>query len=416
MQKSVLKHQTKMCICLPKREKYFGMNDKSLNVILTNNDLYEFWNCLENEKDVDTLHCVLQKVAQYEKWQEYLDVDLTFFQWTFNDMVLYSCNPFFELFMRCTTKLFSLYNDLSNGIHKMSTEEMDILISQMNFALNGMYSFSLNTHETSYCPVVLYQPALFAPPHWREEHTNRTHKRGFEIAIGLSTNMIQLIIYLILAERWMLLLQENMWSIFQNRKNNMHDEAVDDTMINHTQQIISYLYSLSRDILTDQFGVFDDHPKYQLYISKRFDPSNNNSDISRLAALFRVLTCDLTYIHHFEKKMLKSIASGYDQDVYQLLRKYFKFSPGILHYKKKIKNIPIKLYENTVANDIYALATEYKFGNVYELDKNLEVYGVKSLERNIPLAVNSVMNEQSETEFDQSEYSQKKLYCIMCLK
>lgn len=404
-----------MCICLPKREKYFGMNDKSLNVILRNNDLYEFWNCLENEKDVDTLYCVLQKVALHDKWQEYLDVDLTFFQWTFNDMVLYSCNPFFELFMRCTTKLFSLFNDLSNGIHKVSTQEMDILICQMNFALTGMYCFSLKEQETDSCPLVLYQPALFAPPHWREEHTHRTHKRGFQIAIGLSTNMIQIIIYLILAERWMIQLQENMWSVFQSRKSNMQDKIIDDTMINHTQQIISYLYSLSRDILTDEFGVFDDQSKYHLYISKRFDPSNNNSDLSRLAALFRVLTCDLSYIHHFERKIIKSIASGYDQDVYQLLRKYFKFSPGILHYKDKVKHSPIKLYENTDANDIYALATEYKFGNVYELDKNLEVRQVKSLERNIPLTINSVLNEQSEIEFDQSEHRQKRMYCFLCI-
>jgi hypothetical protein len=415
MQESVLKHQTTMYICLPKREKYFGMNDKSLHLTLTNNDLYDFWNCLENEKDVDTLYCVLQKVAQHEKWQEYLDVDLTFFQWTFNDMVLYSCNPFFELFMRCTAKLFSLFNDLANGTHKMSTEEMDILISQINFALNGMYSFSLNTQETSNCPVKLYQPALFAPPLWREEHTSRTHERGIEIAIGLSTNMIQIIIYLILAERWMNMLQDNMWNIFQNRKSSMNDEFINNMTINHTQQIISYLYSISREILTDTFGVFDDNQKYHLYISKRFDPSNNNSDLSRLAVLFRVWTCDLSYIHHLEKKMIKSISSGYHQDVYQLLRKYFKFYPGILHCKNKVQNAPIRLYENTNANDFHDLATEYKFGKVYELGKNMEVSKVKSLERNIPLPINSCMNEQSETEFDQSEYRKKKIYCFMCV-
>lgn len=395
MSSSVLRYPTQLSFGLPERDKIIGLNEKSLHLIIS--DSANIWDNLERVEDTDTLYCLLENIKKYDKWQEYIDVDMTFFQWRFNDHIIYSCNPFFELLMRCSLKLFIIFNKLTAGTNCPGTEDMDNLLCQMNFALDGL---QMSDHEEELCSKI-YQPALFTPPNMRKEHHNRFKERGLEISEGISVHTLQFIIYLILAERWLSLLEEKIQLLFKQMK---AEKVQRDTILEEqTRQLVSLLFMLYTDVLRDPLCLFADQDVYRVYLKQRFDPSNNQSDFSKLELLSRALSSEGKSNIMLDKERLKSTAHVYVDNIYSLVRKLYKLGPCVFN---KIKNKTfqrLKLYTgNITSNKEYELATAYRFESLYSPYQNtdMELYRVKHLEKDIPLAINTMLIDNDDDSYE----------------
>jgi len=121
-------------------------------------------------------------------------------------------------------------------------------------------------------------------------------------------------------------------------------------LFEQSKEFCGVIQKVYRDILLD--GSFTPNKNYQIFIRKRYDPHESFSDFSRMVLLAKAFT-QKTQDIIMEKKMLKSVAHTYVEDIYAELRKIIKLNPFVWS-RSRNKSTCIKMFECAESKDQFA--------------------------------------------------------------
>ena len=337
---SVLKDPIKLIICPPVRMRAIGLDGVAMSILCDGlpqgTSLRE---ALMNVEETVVLSSLLNYIVDKESWQEYVDVDTMIFEWAFDGNLIHSCNPFFELLMRCLRKLVTSHNKVSGTGCVPDVCDMDKLACDINLAIKG-----LTKNEDNIC-LTVFQPALFIPPVLRLAHDTVFEKRGIEVAPGVSVNAIQTIFYMISAETWMYFLEKTIRQMirYPTQRKDLFEQS---------KEFCGVILKVYKDVLSD--GLFAPIENYKAFIKKRYDPHESFSDFCRMVLLSKGFTSNIQDII-MEKKMLKSVAHTYVDDIYAELRKIIKLNPFVWSRRRNKSNC-LKMFESVESKDQFATA------------------------------------------------------------
>ena len=375
---TVLRDPTVLKLSPPVRLRAVGLDETTMCIYFS--DRRDNYDILDRVEDTNLLYSILSCVIEKECWQEYVYTNLMLFEWEFNGHIISSCSPFYELLMRCMRKLIMICNELTQKKCMAETNEMDILVTHMNLAFNGL----VNGIQDDYICLSVFQPALFFPPLLRSESVSCFKTRGAEIAPGISVHTVQMILYIILSETWLTSLEESTRKMMLYRNTDLIER------IDHLTFLVTKLYN---DFLKKPYGAFLSDTDYQKYIHNRYDPHSVMSDLNRIHLLAKAFTLEKKDII-FHEKSLVSIAHTFVPDIYLKLRSIVKLNPKFFLNGIK-KTVHMRLFEKCQADDYFATAYETPEcggGNI-EMSKMLTLP-----EGNIPLHVEAYPNVSDDSQ------------------
>ena len=391
---TVLRDPTILKLSPPVRLRAVGLDETTMCIYFS--DRRDNYDILDRVEDTNLLYSVLSCVMEKECWQEYVYTNLMLFEWEFNGYIINSCSPFYELLMRCMRKLIMIYNGLTQKKCLAETNELDILVTQMNLAFNGIAD-SIQDDDTC---LSVFQPALFFPPYLRSEHGSCFKKRGAEIAPGISVHTLQMILYMILSETWFISLEESIRKMMLYRNTDLIDR------VDHLTFLVTNLY---KDVLKTPYGAFKNDTNYQTYIHSRYDPYSVMSDLNRIHLLAKAFTMEKKDII-FHEQSLVSIAHTFVPDIYLQLRSIVKLNPKFF-LKGIKKTVHITIFEKCQADDYFATAYEKPEdggGNI-EMGKMLTLP-----DGNIPLHVEAYPNVSEDSQEEIFTEKKKTLLWFQC--
>ena len=334
---SVLRDPTILTLSPPVRMRAVGLDETTMSIGFSDRrDSYEI---LTRVDETNLLYSILSCAIKKECWQEYLYTNLMLFEWEFNGNIITSCSPFFELLMRCMRKLLIMFNELTKKKIFPETDEMDNLVCQINLAFNGL----VNGAEDDEVCLSVFQPALFFPPLLRSEYRCAFEKRGVEIARGISVYSFQFILYMILAETWLISMEDSTRKMMSYNNKDLFER------INHLCFLVTKMY---REILQKPYGTFENDTNYQKYIYNRYDTESTISDLNRIHLLSKAFTLEKREIILYEKSLV-SIAHSFVPDVYLKLKNIVKLNSKFFLNKSK-KTVHIRIFEKCGADDYFA--------------------------------------------------------------
>lgn len=390
---SVLRDPTLLTLSQPVRLRAVGLDKTTMDVYFT--DRRDSYDVLYRLEETNLLYSLLSCAMSKRFWQEYFYTDLMLFEWEFNGNTINSCNPYFELLMRCMRKLVIIFNSLSQKKCFPETNDLDILVAQINLAIKGLVH---SEEEDDICTTV-FQPALYFPPLLRSEHSSAFKKRGTEIAPGISTNTIQMLLYMILAETWLLSLEDSTKKLIVNRNQDLCER------IDH---LSFYLAKLYNDILKHPHGAVENDTAYGTYIHNRYDTDSVMSDLSRIHLLSKAFTLEKKDIV-FHEQTLVSISHSYSSDIFLRLRSVVK-----LHTKFFLRGMrkPVRIHVF-----VRGKADNY-FASPYEKpdtgDGKVEISKMLTLPNgNIPLQVEALSNYLDDSETDLFVQNKRKKHILL---
>lgn len=381
---SVLRDPTKLILSPPRRIKAKGLDETAMSVSCKGLPR-AVWvgEVLQRTDDTTLLYAILSCLLEKETWQEYIYIDVMFFEWEFDGNVIQSCNPFLELLMRCVRKLVMTFNAVTEKRCLPDTTEMDDLVAGINLAFEGLENNDKG--DLDLC-LSVFQPALFFPPHLRAEHASRFEKRGVEVTPGISVNAIQTMIYMVLAETWMCSLEDTTKKMIQ-----VPSERGD--LFQRASRLSLFIQKIYKDVLHVSSGAFSGKDEYMTYIRNRYDPEQMFSDFCRIHLLAKAFCLERKEII-LDKNMLKSVAHSYVDEIYVKLREIIKLNSFIWNNKKKNISTCIKMFHTGESKEDYAFPYNMPYvGNV-----EVDMAKIRSLENgNIPLNVETFPTERTES-------------------
>ena len=244
---SVLRNPTLLSLSPPVRLRAVGLDETTMCIYFT--DRRDNYDVLQRLEETNLLYSVLSCAMAKQSWQEYFYTDLMLFEWEFNGNIINSCNPYFELLMRCVRKLVMIFNGLTQKKCFPETNEVDMLVAQINLAIKGLV---YGTKEDVVC-LSVFLPALFFPPLLRHQNASVFTKMGVEIAPGISVDTIQMILYMILSETWLLSLEDSTKKLMVYTNKDLYER------INHLAFLITKLYN---DVLKHPHGALETDSEY----------------------------------------------------------------------------------------------------------------------------------------------------------
>lgn len=394
---SVLRDPAKLILCPPIRLRANGLDDAAMSIVCEGlpqgTSLSEALLIMD---ETVVLSSLLKNIIEKECWQEYICVDTMFFEWAFDGNLIHSCNPFFELLMRCLRKLIISYNKLTERGCIPDMNQMDQLASDINLAIKG-----LAKGENNLC-ITVFQPSLYSPPILRPEHETMFTKRGVEVAPYVSVSAIQTIFYMISAETWMYFLENTTRQMvrYPSQRKDLFQQS---------KQFSNVIQKVYREVFSN--GSFSTNEEYKNFIKKRYDPGESFSDFCRIILLAKGFTLDIQEII-MDKKMLKSVAHTYVDDIYSELRKIIKLNPFVWN-RSRNQSTCIKMFESAESNQHFA--TPY----YVTCDDNviIEATQIRTLEHgNIPLSVECYIQDTCNTlNIEEEEEENVHASCFPCI-
>ena len=247
---------------------------------------------LQDPNKISLLLSFLSKLALDPDWIEYINLKDIQFEWLFLGEWK-SSNPFFELHMRCMQRLIKTYHKVVSGYSKIETENLKCLVNAINFSF----------HETQKSQQVML-PFLIWPPSIHN-HEYAYNDRGSYFIPFFGSHSFQIVIYLIVVETWMNILEEKIQKLIDS-----HDVSL-------LKGDITNLYEIITKVTQKCFDENNPWSKYQQFNDFyffRYKVDNEYSDINRLYALARTLWSDeLTYEL---KEYMKRIVMGFTSTVF----------------------------------------------------------------------------------------------------
>jgi len=152
---------------------------------------------LSDFKQIGQLYTILNKVFLFHDWQDYFKMERMHFQWRFNGQIISSCNPFVELFFRCTRALMVMFNGVVHNRLQVDQVELEKLVTSLNMAVRGSIS------AVPYGQGDICVPGLTSPPHLRESHRHAFNATNIEVVPSISTHLLQFTVYMLLVETWL---------------------------------------------------------------------------------------------------------------------------------------------------------------------------------------------------------------------
>ena len=298
---------------------------------------------LQNPYKISSIYSFLSKISTDPDWTDYLNLKSIEFDWFFIGHWK-SSNPFFELHMRCMLRLLQIFQKVMSGYSRLETEHLKSLVNAINFSF----------HETLKDDHVIF-PILLWPPNIYENFQNPYNGRGSYFIPVFGSHSFQVLIYLIVVETWMNILEDKIFSLTKEISTNCEKDIISlyDNIVKVTTKCF------------DRNNPWSHYQEFNDYCFFRYSLDNEYSDLNRLYSLGRLYFLDDTNNQLYVKKII----TGFTSPIISCLQKLpIEFDEN----QRDICTKPIEFFmfgksKETVDISMLSLSTKRK--PIYEIMK-----------------------------------------------